>query len=144
MVKSRIIFILSNTTMYSFNNQNLGDLKMNQSVYTETVVSNMVARYKDVVAKDYDTRSAVVAELADELKQTVGSVRSKLVREGVYVAKETTKASGATKSKEDIVKALEAISGETLTSFNKATKKDLEAFWSYLVKANDKFDVDNV
>ena len=43
-------------------------------------------------------------------------------------------------SKEEYVKALEAISGESLTSFTKATKKDLEAFWGYIVKASDRQD----
>ena len=117
---------------------------MTDSVYTETVMANLVARYKDVVAKDYDTRTAVVKELADELKVSVASVRSKLVREGVYVAKEAAKTKGAGMSKDEYVKALEAVSGETLTSFTKATKKDLEAFWNYMVKANDKFEADNV
>ena len=114
---------------------------MAESVYTESVVADIVARYKEVVAEDYDVRSAVVAELAGELKVAVASVRSKLSREGVYVAKEAaTKSTG--KSKEDYVKAFEAVSGETLTSFTKATKKDLEAFWGYIVKATDKADAD--
>ena len=115
---------------------------MTDTVYTETVVANLVARYTDVAEKDYDARTAVVKELADELKQSVASVRSKLVREGVYVAKVAAKSATSGKTKEDYVKALEAISGETLTSFSKATKKDLEAFWGYIVKASDKADAD--
>lgn len=115
---------------------------MTDTVYTETVMTNLVARYNDVKTEDYTIRTAVVKELADELKMSVASVRSKLVREGVYVAKEIAKTTGNGMSKEDYVKALEAISGETLTSFTKATKKDLEAFWNYVVKASDKADAD--
>jgi len=115
---------------------------MTDTVYTETVMANLVARYNDVVKEDYATRTALVKELAAEVKMSEASVRSKLVREGVYVAKETAKTAGTGMSKDEYVKALEAISGETLTSFTKATKKDLEAFWGYLVKANDKFEAD--
>jgi len=111
-------------------------------VYTETVMANLVARYGDVVKENYDARTAVVKQLAEELKVSVPSLRAKLVGEGVYVAKEAAKTNGM--SKEEYVKAFEAISGETLTSFNKATKKDLEAFWGYVVKASDKADADKV
>ena len=113
------------------------------AVYTKDVVSNMVAQYNGVVAEDYAARTAVVEALAKEVGKTVPSVRAMLVKEGVYVAKEAAKTS-ATQSKEDIVKALEAISGESLVSFQKATKKDLEAFWGYIVKAIDKHDADKV
>ena len=113
---------------------------MTESVYTETVVANLVARYSDVVAETYESRSAVVKELADELKVSVASVRAKLSREGVYVAKEVATGTTRGMSKEDYVKALEAISGESLTSFTKATKKDLKSFWDYVVKASDMAD----
>lgn len=117
---------------------------MTDNVYTDTVMTNLVARYNDVVAEDYTARTAVVKELADELKVSVPSVRAKLVRAGVYVAKETAKSEGNGMAKEDYVKAFEAISGESLTSFTKATKKDLKAFWDYVVKASDKADADKV
>jgi len=113
---------------------------MTDNVYTDTVVENLVTRYNDVKGENYEARSAVVKELADELKVSVGSVRSKLVRENVYVAKETAKSTSKGMSKEEYVKAFEAVSGESLTSFNKATKKDLEAFWNYIVKASDQKD----
>ena len=114
---------------------------MTESVYTEAVVVDMVARYKDVVTEDYDTRSAVVAELATELGASVASVRAKLVREDVYVAKETAEGSKATgMSKDEYVKAFEAVAGVELKSFTKATKKDLKAFWDYIVTASDRKD----
>jgi len=112
---------------------------MTDAVYTKDTVASMVEAYKAVVAEAYDIRTEVVADLAKNLGKSVPSVRSMLVREGVYVPKETVKSS-ATKSKEEYVKALEAISGEALPSFTKATKKDLEAFWGYIVKATDRHD----
>ena len=116
-------------------------------VYTEEVVAGLVSDYLEVADQDYETRTALVKDLADELGVSVASVRGKLVKAGVYKANETVKADGTgTKgmAKEDYVKALEAISGESLGSFAKATKKDLAAFWGYMVKANDKFEADKV
>ena len=113
---------------------------MTDTVYTDEVVTEIVDTYSAASDGDYDARSAVVKELAEKFEVSVASVRSKLVREGVYVAKEAAKSATSGKTKEDYVKALEAISGESLTSFSKATKKDLEAFWNYVVKANDMHD----
>ena len=46
---------------------------MTESVYTKEVVADMVERYEDAVGRgaDYDERSAVVAELAEELEVDV-------------------------------------------------------------------------
>jgi len=115
---------------------------MTKEVYTKEVMEDMVARYTDVVKEDYDVRSAVLVELADELKQSVASVRAKLVREGVYVAKEATKGTATGMSKDEYVKAFEAVAGVELKSFTKATKKDLAAFWEYLVKASDRAEAE--
>jgi hypothetical protein len=117
---------------------------MTDNVYTDEVVADVVKTYNAVVDKDYDERTEVVKSLADKYKVSVASLRSKLVRENVYVAKEAAKSATSGKTKEDYVKALEAVSGETLTSFNKATKKDLEAFWGYVVKASARADADKV
>jgi len=111
---------------------------MTESVYTKPVMEDMVARYKAVVKESYEVRSKLVSEVAVELKQSVASVRAKLVRDGVYVAKEAVKTMGM--SKEEYVKAFEAVSGVELKSFAKVSKKDLEAFWDYIVKASDTSD----
>ena len=111
---------------------------MTDSVYTKDVVADMVERYEDAVGRgaDYDARSAVVAELADELDVTVPSVRAKLVAERVYVPKAVAKTEDSGTSKEAYAKALEAITGATLKSATKMTKVDLKAIVDYIVTAS--------
>jgi len=113
---------------------------MTDTVYTKDVVADIVARYTAVVESDYGVRTEVVTELADELGLSVASVRSKLVKEGVYVAKEASTSTAKGMSKDEYVKAFEAVSGVELKSFTKATKKDLAAFWAYIVTASDQKD----
>lgn len=111
---------------------------MTDSVYTEAVVAEMVARYTDAVGRgaDYDERTAVVKALADELEVTDASVRSKLVAEKVYVAKAKTTSADAVTSKEAYVKALSAIVGKDVKSFEKATKADLKFVVDYITQAS--------
>ena len=95
--------------------------------YSDEMVAEMVDRY--TAANSDDWRSRVVAELAAEFGKTPASIRAKLVREGVYVAKtRTNKSGGAIEKKADIVNEIaEAIhvSAEILESLEKATKKAL-------------------
>lgn len=113
------------------------------SEYTQEQVDEIVGTYKTVADQDYATRQEIVDELAAKFEKSVPSVRGVLVSQKVYVPKEKTatpEASSGT-SKEEIVKAMEAVSGLKLASFNKATKKDLQAFWDYLVAASDAREV---
>lgn len=107
-------------------------------VYTKEVVEGLVARYREVIAEDYATRTERVKEMADELNVTVPSLRGKLVSEGVYVAQEPkVEANGvAGLTKTDFIKALEAVTGKKLPSFAKATKKDVETVWNYIRDAS--------
>ena len=111
---------------------------MTDSVYTDAVVADMVSRYEDAVGRgaDYDARTAVVKALAGELEVTEASVRSKLVAEKVYVAKVKASTADAGTSKEAYVKALSAIVGKDVKSFEKATKADLKFVVDYITQAS--------
>lgn len=115
---------------------------MTDTVYTKDVVADIVARYVEVTAEDYDTRTKFVAELADEYGVSAASMRSKLVAEKVYVAKETAKSEGTGVTKDEYAKALSAIVGVELRSVTKATKADLKAIVDYITLASAVRDAD--
>ena len=112
--------------------------------YTKARTAVIVERYVAAVEDglDYDARTALVAELADELSGeakvdvTEGSVRSKLVSEGVYVGKTKVKTADTGTTKDAYVKALSAIVGKDVKSFEKATKADLKAVVDYITTAS--------
>jgi len=86
--------------------------------YSAEMVDSMVAMYKELGNDGLD-------QIAAELDKTVRSVRSKLVREGVYVAqpkKVTRKVEGP--SKKEILRDLEGI-GFDVKGFEGATKEAL-------------------
>jgi len=113
--------------------------------YTAEVTATIVDRYMEAVASgaDYEARRTVVKELADELETSEASVRSKLVAEKVYVAKETAKSDKAkdSKDKEAYVKALRAVTALELRSIDKATKADVKALFDFIVQASDQASV---
>ena len=115
---------------------------MTDTVYTETVVADVVERYEAVKDENYATRTAVVKELAEEYGVSVQSMRSKLVNEKVYRAKEKAEASGAGTSKDEYVRALSAIVGTDVKSFTKATKADLKTVVDYITQASAVRDAD--
>ena len=116
---------------------------MTDTVYTDTVVADVVERYEAVKDESYATRTAVVQELADEYGVSVSSMRSKLVNEKVYRAKEkATGATGAGTSKDEYARALSAIVGTELKSVTKATKADLKAIVDYITQASAQRDAD--
>ena len=116
---------------------------MTDTVYTKDVVADVVARYEAVVGEAYETRTAVVKELADEYGVSVASMRSKLVNERVYKAKEKAESDTSGTSKDEYVKALSAIVGVELKSMTKATKADLKAVVDYITVASAQRDADN-
>ena len=96
--------------------------------YTEATASDMVERY---TACDSDeSRAACVEELSAELGKGVKSIRAKLVREGVYIAKAYVAKTGEkVERKGDIVQGIAALLGCTeaqLGGLEKATKPALE------------------
>jgi len=100
--------------------------------YSMAQTAEMVAAY---VAADSDkTRAGVVADFAFNLGKTAASVRAKLVREGVYVAKTyATKAGEKAVSKEALVQAIAAlvgVSSDMLVGLEKANKTTLSRVYS--------------
>ena len=86
--------------------------------YTAEMVDSMIEMYNDVGNDGLD-------EIADTLGKTVRSVRSKLVREGVYVASpKKTAAKQDGPSKKEILSEIEA-QGFDVTGFEGATKAAL-------------------
>lgn len=85
--------------------------------YTQSQVERIVAMYADMGNEGLDA-------IAAEVGKSVRSVRSKLVREGVYVAtpkaKATPKDTGP--SKKELLNQLEEIVGFDVTGFSGATK----------------------
>lgn len=114
---------------------------MTTEVYTKDVVADLLDRYKAVLGQDYEARTAVVDAVASEIGVERQSVIGKLVSEKVYVAKVTAKKeTTSSKTKEDYVKALEAITALDLDSFTKAKKDQLENLFNFIVTASDEFN----
>lgn len=106
---------------------------MTDTVYTDAVVADLTERYEAVAEEDYTTRSAVVAEIADELGVKEASVRSKLVSLRIYRPKEKGESNGtAGTRKEAYVAAIEAVAGTEMPSLVKATKADLKALFDFI------------
>lgn len=106
--------------------------------YTAEMTADIVDRYQEAVQSgaDYTARTALVKEIADELQTTEASVRSKLVSEKVYVAKERAATAKDSKSKEEYVKALRAVTGLDLRSAEKMTKTDIVGIFEFIKTAS--------
>ena len=90
-----------------------------QPNYTEEMTVQIISQYQDGVA---------VAEIAEAIGKSVRSVRSKLVREGVYVASEKPKAKkvlGA--SKKELLNDLQKVDANfPVNGMMGATKEAIE------------------
>ncbi len=96
--------------------------------YTKEMVQKLRIGYNPKA--DEETRDEQIAELAQELGRTPASVRAKLVRLQLYVAKEKKSKDGSkaeTKDKivEDIARSL-GVGSAVVDSLTKATKKSLK------------------
>lgn len=94
--------------------------------YSEELTASIVQRY---------TTGESVEDIAESIGKAVRSVRSKLVREGVYVAVEKPKA--ATKddgpTKKELLRELESLAPQfPIEGFVNATKDALTALIEYL------------
>lgn len=90
---------------------------MAQQNYSAEMTAKIVSDYQNGVA---------VEAIAESIEKSVRSVRSKLVREGVYVAKpkaKSTKVMGPTKK--ELLKDLET-TGFDVAGFEGATKEAIE------------------
>ena len=116
--KEKFIFYLLNpfkTVNITYNNQREGDCNMAAQVnYTPELTATIIDQYQNGVD---------VAEIAQSIDKSVRSVRSKLVREGVYVAQpkaKSTKVMGPTKK--ELLRDLEG-TGFDVSGFEGATKE---------------------
>ncbi len=90
--------------------------------YTDEQVATAKAEY---------LAGTAVETIAEMLGKSVKSIVAKLSREGVYKAKER-KTAGTTARKDEIVLALELMTGTELKSFNHATRADLEKLLAFI------------
>ena len=129
------IFIEMKISIYF--NPKFGDIKMTDFTYTDELVDNITARYNEVRDESYETRNAVVKQIAEEIGATVPQVRGKLVSLGIYVAKEVAKTAGSY-SKNDYAAALAAITGADAKDLNGATRKGLKVVFEFIRDASIK------
>jgi Zn-dependent M32 family carboxypeptidase len=116
--KKRFTFDLLNPfkpVNITYNNQREGDCNMAAQVnYTPELTATIIDQYQNGVD---------VAEIAQSIDKSIRSVRSKLVREGVYVAQpkaKSAKVMGPTKK--ELLRDLEG-TGFDVSGFEGATKE---------------------
>lgn len=116
--KEKFTFNLLNpfkTVNITYNNQKEGDCNMAaQANYTPELTATIVDQYQN---------GATVEDIAASIDKSIRSVRSKLVREGVYVAQpkaKSAKVMGPTKK--ELLRDLEG-TGFDVSGFEGATKE---------------------
>ncbi len=96
--------------------------------YTPEQTATMLAMYAPAETMDDSGRAELVAEIANEIGKTVRSVRAKLTREGVYIAKTPVAKDGEPAVKKDaLAERLEQVAGVPLVSAEKLNKTDIKA-----------------
>jgi hypothetical protein len=101
--------------------------------YTEAAVARLHKVYDGEA--DEATRDEQVKALAEELGKNVQSIRMKLTREGIYVAKAKAPAGKASVSKAQIVTAIAAkleVTEDVIGSLEKANKVALVRIYNAL------------
>lgn len=93
--------------------------------YTEEQTAQMIADYQ---------AGASVETIAESMGKAVRSVRSKLVREGVYVAAEKPKGAKREEgpTKKQLIRDLEALAPFEVDGFMNATKEAIQALIDHL------------
>lgn len=94
---------------------------------TVNYTDEMVSRLHEVYDRDADeaTREAQIKQLSEELDRKVASIRAKLTREGVYVAKAKVEKAPTGPRKAEIVTAIAGklgVAEDVVGSLEKATK----------------------
>lgn len=102
-------------------------MSQTQKRYSEEEVATLVKLYEEYGTDGIDA----IAEL---MRKPVRSIRSKLVKEGIYVAPEKTKVRKTGPSKKELLNDLESIVGFDTTGFSGATKEVLSSLIVYLDK----------
>jgi len=96
--------------------------------YTAEMTARLVEEYQNGMSVD---------DLANMMDKSVRSVRSKLVREGVYVAKpKTTARKSDEPTKKELLRELEDIAPISCDGLMGATKEAINELLSYFQKAN--------
>jgi len=106
----------------------LGDQPtMAQINYTKEMTEKAIADYQ---------AGMPVEDIAFALDKSVRSVRSKLVREGVYIAQEKSKSSekGDAPSKKELLLDLEKVAPFEVDGFQGATKKAIDTLLNHFVE----------
>jgi hypothetical protein len=100
----------------------MAEAKTKTANYTDMQVARMLEMYQELGNEGLE-------EIAQSLGKSVRSVRSKLVREGAYVAapKATKVAKVEGPSKKELLNQLEAIVGFDVTPLQGATKAGIES-----------------
>ena len=94
--------------------------------YTPAQIEKMVELYEELGNDGLD-------QIAEQIGKSIRSVRSKLVREGVYVAapKKTAAKKDTGPTKKELLNDLEAILGFDVTPLQGATKAGIESLIEY-------------
>ena len=102
-----------------------------QQNYTAEQTQQLLTLYQELGTERID-------EIAELMKKPVRSIRSKLVKEGVYVPaqKQDNKKNGP--SKKELLNTLETIVGFDTTGFSGSTKQVLADLIVYLDKSHSK------
>ena len=100
--------------------------------YTKDQTDLMVGMYTGVAGESEARRDEVVNEIAALFKKNVRSVRAKLSREDVYVAKVPVSKDGSPVArKAELAETLVKVSGLALVSADKLNKTDLVALIAF-------------
>lgn len=118
--------------MYTYaNTYGVKKVSETQQNYTAEQTQQLLTLYEELGTDGID-------EIAELMKKPVRSIRSKLVKEGVYVPaqKQDSKKNGP--SKKELLNTLETIVGFDTTGFSGSTKQVLADLIVYLDKAHTK------
>lgn len=109
--------------------------------YTEEVTNELVAGYLEVATESEEVRNAFVTEAAARYGKSVRSIRAKLSRENVYVAKTPVAKDGEPAVKKEVLAAeLATVTGIPLVSAEKLNKTDLKALIAFAKAATAEED----
>ena len=121
IAKKRLTFQIIFDKMFTSTTQKKGNSVMAETAKNINYSDEMTAK----VIEDY-TNGVELETIAETIGNTVRSVRSKLVREGVYVAKpKTPSAKKEGPTKKELLNTLEGVAPFEVTGFMGATKAAL-------------------
>jgi hypothetical protein len=102
-----------------------------QQNYTTEQTEQLLQLYDEFGTEGLET-------IAEQLQKPVRSIRSKLVKEGVYIPAPKLQPRKLGPSKKDMLNDLETLVGFDTTGFNGSTKEALSNLIAYLQTHNDQ------